>query len=186
MIGIPLGLLYGNAMEWAIHKYILHGWGKDRKAFFSFHWHDHHKNARKGEMFDIDYATKSVFSWTPPGKEFFALVVAAIAHLPLLPVAPFFTLTVYYCAFNYYRVHKKSHQQPEWGRKHVPWHLDHHLGPNQDANWCVTKPWCDWVMGTRIPYIGTEKEVQDRKRLERLRARRPGAVPANVQAIAQS
>ena len=39
MIGIPLGLLYGNVSEWAIHKYVLHEKGKNKKHFFSFHWH---------------------------------------------------------------------------------------------------------------------------------------------------
>ncbi|RYZ84400.1 MAG: hypothetical protein EOO68_31675, partial [Moraxellaceae bacterium] len=27
---------------------------------------------------------------------------------------------------------------------------DHHMNSNQDANWCVTRPWFDYVMGTRI------------------------------------
>jgi sterol desaturase/sphingolipid hydroxylase (fatty acid hydroxylase superfamily) len=50
---------------------------------------------------------------------------------------------------------------PEWARKVVPWHVDHHLGPDQDKNWCVTKPWFDWVMGTRVPYVGTAREAAD-------------------------
>ena len=39
-----------------------------------------------------------------------------------------------------------------------PWHYDHHMGPNQNANWCVTRPWMDIVMGTREPYAGTDRE----------------------------
>ena len=35
-------------------------------------------------------------------------------------------------------------------REHLPWHVDHHLGRNQDTNWCVTKPWFDYIMGTRV------------------------------------
>ena len=182
MIGIPLGLLYGNAGEWLIHKYLLHGRGKNKKTFFSFHWHDHHKNARRDEMVDVDYH-KPLFRWHPPGKELFALSMLALAHLPLLSIAPFFTVTTFYCAFNYYRVHKKSHNDPEWARKHLPWHVDHHLGPNQDANWCVTKPWFDIVMGTRIPYVGTEKEQKDKERKARLQARRPVRVPVGAQAV---
>ncbi len=30
MIGIPLGLLTGNAMEWVVHRHVLHGLGKRR------------------------------------------------------------------------------------------------------------------------------------------------------------
>ena len=36
MIGIPLGLLYGNVSEWAIHKYVLHEKGKNKKHFSLF------------------------------------------------------------------------------------------------------------------------------------------------------
>ena len=34
----------------------------------------------------------------------------------------------------------------------MPWHYDHHLGKNQDANWGVTTDWVDRVFGTRIEY----------------------------------
>jgi len=167
MIGIPLGLIYGNAAEWIVHKHILHGRGKSKKSFWNFHWHEHHRNARRDGMVDVDYH-KTLLRWHAPGKELFALSMAAFAHLPLLPVAPFFTLTAYYCAFNYYRLHKKSHLNPQWTRKHLPWHYDHHMGPNQDANWCVTKPWFDIIMGTRVPYVGTQREKETRRRQARL------------------
>lgn len=36
------------------------------------------------------------------------------------------------------------------GQKKIPWHYDHHMNSNQDANWCVTKPWFDYLMGTRV------------------------------------
>jgi hypothetical protein len=39
---------------------------------------------------------------------------------------------------------------PEWGKKTIPWHYDHHMNTNQDANWCVTKPWFDYISGTRV------------------------------------
>ena len=67
-----------------------------------------------------------------------------------MPVAPFFTLTTYYCAWNYWHVHSQSHLDPEWGKKKIPWHYDHHMNTNQDANWGVTKPWFDYIMGTRV------------------------------------
>lgn len=40
----------------------------------------------------------------------------------------------------------------EWAKKHVPWHYDHHMGKNQDANWGVTTDWVDKLLGTRIKY----------------------------------
>jgi sterol desaturase/sphingolipid hydroxylase (fatty acid hydroxylase superfamily) len=88
----------------------------------------------------------------------------AALHAPLFPVAPFFVGAVWFSQANYYRVHKKSHQDPAWGRKHLPWHVDHHLGPDQNANWCVTWPWFDWVMGTRKKFVGTEAELKKPQR----------------------
>ena len=36
------------------------------------------------------------------------------------------------------------------GKKAIPWHYNHHMNTNWDANWCVTRPWFDYIMGTRI------------------------------------
>jgi hypothetical protein len=151
MIGIPVALAYVNITEWLIHKYWLHGLGKNKKSFWSFHWHDHHREARKNDMFDAQYE-RSVFSWSPQGKEVLALLGGAAVVAPLLPVAPFFTATVWYRTVRYYQLHKKAHLDPEWAKEHLPWHYDHHMGKDQNANWCVTHPWFDHVMGTRKTY----------------------------------
>jgi len=168
MIGIPLGLLYANGAEWLIHKYVLHGLGKDKKSWWSFHWHDHHRQARKHGHIDSKYMEPPFAEDTPQRRELVALSLAAVAHLPLFTVAPFFTASVIYAAVNYYRVHRRSHIDPEWARHNLPWHYDHHMGPNQHANWCVTRPWFDKIMGTREPYVGTEREQRD---IERRKAR---------------
>lgn len=166
MIGFPLGILTSNAAEWVIHKYILHGLGRRRKSFWSFHWHEHHKNARHHQNYDPSYE-RSVFGWHSQGKEALGLLGLAALHLPLFRVAPFFTLGVWYSIANYYRVHKRCHRDPAWAREHLPWHVDHHMGPDQDANWCVTRPWFDILMGTRVPYVGTQKEREDIERRAR-------------------
>ena len=165
MIGIPLGLAYANVVEWTVHKYVLHGLGKRKGTTWSFHWHDHHKASRKNDHVDEGYK-QSVFGWHAQGKEALALTLALASHLPLAPVAPFFTATLVYSALRYHHVHKKAHLDPEWARKHLPWHYDHHMGPNQDANWCVTRPWMDHIMGTREPYVGTAREDSDRDRTQ--------------------
>ncbi len=168
MIGIPLGLAYANVGEWLIHKHVLHGRGKKRESFWSFHFHDHHRTARKHDFYDADYE-KLTASDSPQTRELLGLVGLAALHVPLLPVAPFFTATVWFSAAHYYHAHRKSHLDPEWAREHLTWHYDHHMGPDQDANWCVTHPWADQVFGTRKPYAGTEREQRD---LERRRAHR--------------
>ncbi len=175
MIGIPLGLAWSAAGEWWIHKYVLHGQGKNRESFWSFHWHEHHKNVRRNEHRDECYE-RPLLGWHSQGKEALALLGLAAAHAPLLPVAPWFTLTVWWRVLHYHRVHKKSHLDVAWARENLPWHFDHHMGKDQDQNWCVTNPWFDELMGTRVPYAGTEAEAQDIAKRERLRAAREGQV----------
>ena len=78
-----------------------------------------------------------------------------------------------------YRAHKRAHLDPEWAKRHVPWHYDHHMGPDQDANWCTLLPWFDDLMKTRRPYLGTERQRRDEERArerDEARARRAVAV----------
>src|SRR4051812_29940770 len=109
MIGIPLGLLAANATEWLVPKYVLHGLGSDKRSFWSFHWHEHHKNARKHGQVDPDYQRPVTSGWNGQSKEALALVGTAIAGAALFPVAPFFAGTVVYSTINYYRKHKRAH-----------------------------------------------------------------------------
>ncbi|MBL8601181.1 MAG: hypothetical protein JNK72_04600 [Myxococcales bacterium] len=163
MWGLPLGLLYSNAWEWVVHKYVLHDWGRARDSVWRFHWHEHHKNARRSAMGDPGY-TRSVFGWHAQGREALGLVIAGLVHLPLARRYPLFTATVLASQWNYWRVHRRAHRDPAWARAHLPWHYDHHMGPDQDANWCVTWPGFDWVMGTRKPWVGTAAEEASRAR----------------------
>jgi len=181
MLGIPIGLLYVNAGEWMVHKYLLHGWGSKKESFWNFHWGEHHRESRKNKFVDAAYTNTSKTDWLKGNwdaqtKESSGLIFAALLHAPLFPVAPFFTGAVWYSLANYHRIHKKSHLDPEWAKQHLPWHYDHHMGPNQHANWCVTKPWFDIVMGTREPYLGTQQEKDDIVRKEkRIRRRKEKA-----------
>ena len=62
---------------------------------------------------------------------------------------PAFFLGVLCGGFRYYFVHKKAHLNPEWAKEKLPWHYEHHMGKNQDSNWCVTFPLWDYILGTR-------------------------------------
>ncbi|TVQ90609.1 MAG: hypothetical protein EA397_12320 [Deltaproteobacteria bacterium] len=155
MIGIPIGLAYANALEWAIHKVVLHDMGRKRDRFWSFHMHDHHRASVLNDFYDPDYE-KPFWATKARRREVWTLAAATALHLPLAPVAPFFTGTVIYSAVRYYQVHKKSHLDPAWAVEHLPWHVDHHMGRNPDMNWCVTHPFFDHVMGTRQPTEATQ------------------------------
>jgi hypothetical protein len=163
MLGFALGLLYSNAGEWLIHKYVLHGLGRKKTSVWSYHWHEHHRNARRLGHIDPDYE-RSVFGLHAQGKEALGLAALAVAHLPLVGVAPGFVAGVEFSVARYYLVHRRAHRDPEWARAHLPWHYDHHMGPNQDMNWCVSWPWFDWVMGTRVEFVGTDRDRRARER----------------------
>jgi sterol desaturase/sphingolipid hydroxylase (fatty acid hydroxylase superfamily) len=163
MIGIPVALATFNAAEWLIHKHLLHGAGRNKKSIWAFHWHEHHGNARRNEMRDETYE-RTPFGMHAQGKELVALSAGALAALSVAPVVPFYSGTMLFCIGEYYYKHRKSHEDPEWARENLPWHYDHHMGPNQNSNWGVVRPWMDILMGTREPYVGTEREARDRKR----------------------
>jgi len=178
MLGIPIGLISANAVEWAFHKYIQHGIGSKEGSYWAFHWREHHPVVRKNGYYDPGYK-RPFFAWHAQSKEKLALAGAAVAVAPLFPVAPFLTGTWWYCIWNYYGKHKKSHLDPDWARVNLPWHYDHHMAPNQHANFCVTRPWFDEIMGTRVPFIGTDIEVRlHQKQFDRQQAKAKAAVRA--------
>lgn len=163
MIGLPLGILVANASEWIVHKHILHGRGRDPKSFWSFHIHEHHLAASQLDMRDPAYER---WRWRLDAqtREMIGLAMSSVLPVLIFPIAPFFSGALLYSIANYYRVHKKAHLDPAWAREHLPWHVDHHMGPDPEKNWCVTKPWFDDLVGTRVPYVGTEREQADRAR----------------------
>ncbi len=162
-LGFPAALAIANASEWFMHKYVLHGLGRRKSSFWAFHWYAHHNAARRNEMYDVEYE-HPLSVWNGQTKELAALVAGVLAIGPLWWYVPGLAAGLLYSACNYYYKHKRSHLDLEYARKHLPWHYDHHMGADQDANWCVTRPWFDWVMGTRVPYLGTPKEEADRTR----------------------
>ena len=116
------------------------------KSRFKFHW-KHHKIARKNGNLDPDYKMKLWQNETKIG------VAAMVMHAPLLLYFPAFTITVLIYAFIYLVLHRKSHQHIEFFKKWLPWHYEHHMGRNQNANWCVICPLMDHVMGTREKWL---------------------------------
>lgn len=151
MLGIPLGLLTVNGIEWYAHKHLLHGKGRDRNSRWASHW-VHHKAVRQNGFEDEMYAPtlRDTFDHERARMEATSLIKAAIVVTPLGLVAPLYTATLYYGAINYWYTHRRAHLDPDWARRKVPWHYDHHMNSNQNANWCVTKPWFDYIMGTRV------------------------------------
>lgn len=149
MLGFPIAILGANAFEWYAHKVWLHEYpSKHRNAPFFTHIR-HHKRARLNQFEDEGYR-ESMWRDQEMFNEKVALIGLCVASTAVLPVAPFFTLGAYYSAWQYWSKHSKAHLDLEWAKKNLPWHYDHHMNSNQNANWCVTRPWFDYIMGTRI------------------------------------
>lgn len=183
MIGFVLGLVSSNAFEWVAHKYVLHGLGRKPGTYWAFHWHEHHKNVRKTGGYDGMY--EEPITETPSKiKEVVGVVSGAMLALPMLRVSPGFVAGAWVSSAAYYFVHKKAHLDPAWARKWVPWHVDHHMGPDQHANWCVTTPLFDYVMGTRKKWVGTEAELARPATSTVVSA--PAAEPSGERAVAEA
>jgi len=145
-----LGLAYANAGEWLMHKYILHGLGRNRHSFWAYHWYEHHAACTQNAMLDPGYQSMNLTTWNPQTKELAVLISIVLLHAPLLIIFPLFVGTLYASLMLYYYKHRKAHLDPAWAKRHLRWHCDHHLGGNSPGNWCVTWPWFDYLMGTRI------------------------------------
>lgn len=156
MLGIPLALAVFGYGEWATHKYLLHGLGRDTRSRFAFHFHEHHQAVRRHGGYDPAYEGPV---WRTPtqSREAIGLAAVALAHAPLFPVAPFYTSTIWYCLHRYRRQHRRAHLDPAWARDHLPWHYDHHMG-DQDKNFGVVWSWVDVIAKTREVFVGTDKE----------------------------
>lgn len=148
-LGFPVAMVYSNLWEWFLHKVILHGFGRSRRNFWFYHWKEHHGVVNHTDGYDENY-TRVFRAWNGPTKEYVQILGMAALHLPLWSVAPGFVAGVVFCALEYLYKHTRSHLDPEWLREKLPWHWDHHFGDNPDANWCLTRPWMDDLLGTRI------------------------------------
>lgn len=145
---VVLALLFGSFVEWLFHKHILHGVGKAKNSVWNSHWHEHHRAARKHNMVDSFYHKPLLQQLQSAELKSIGVCFFVFLGLSFLAVTPFFlTLAVYSVA--YYTVHALSHYNEWFAKKVLPHHRDHHLGKNQDANWCVLFPLADYVMGTR-------------------------------------
>lgn len=149
MLGFPVGIFVANGLEWYFHKVWLHEFPSQYRNSPFFTHIAHHKRARLNGFHDEGYA-ESMLKNAEIYNEKTALIGLAGAATIFLPVAPFFTAGLYYGLWNYWRVHTKSHLDPEYAKKRIPWHYDHHMTSNQNANWYVTRPWFDYIMGTRV------------------------------------
>jgi hypothetical protein len=143
-----LGLLYANLGEWLMHKYLLHGLGKNNSSFWAYHY-QHHAVCAKHGMLDSGYQPIKLTGWNSQTKELVVLTLIMLIHTPVYLLSPAFVTALYFSIVLYYYLHRKAHLNPLWASTHLRWHYDHHLGSERNANWCITWPGVDYVLGTR-------------------------------------
>ncbi|WP_445114653.1 hypothetical protein [Acinetobacter sp. WZC-1] len=161
--GFVAGLVVANGFEWFAHKYILHGTHRPGQTRYSpiphsmkSHW-EHHREVRKQQFHDDGYV-EGISNWRTKNEIISLVVAAGVFGLGFYPLSKGMAAGVLYSAGNYYYIHRRAHLEPDWARKKIPWHYDHHMNSNQDANWCVTKPWFDYLLGTRVVSSADLKE----------------------------
>jgi len=146
VLAIFLAFIYGNLMEYVMHRYILHGFGKKKNNPFNFHWYSHHKTCRKNNFYDSYYENPDSFFRC---KEKLGLILLVVLHIPTYFISPTFFVAISLYTIYYYKLHRWMHVNVEAGRKRFPWHYDHHMGRDQDKNWGVTHQWMDKLLGSR-------------------------------------
>jgi sterol desaturase/sphingolipid hydroxylase (fatty acid hydroxylase superfamily) len=147
---ILAAIVVANLYEWIIHKHLLHGMGRKKGSLWSSHWSVHHAKARRNGYIDDDYQDVLGGGWSEGKKEVAGIFLLALIQVPTMAIFPWYSGVMVLMAIAYFLVHRQSHLYPDWARKWVAWHYDHHMGKRQDANWCVTFPLWDHILGTRV------------------------------------
>jgi len=141
MLGFVLGLLYGNVLEYLIHDFIFHRLGRKKGSIWSYHLKDHHVLSRKNNFIDL----------TESKVESIGMLGLVLVHMPFLFLSPGFWLgiTGYAMAFKY--LHGFQHSHPEFTKKYMKWHWEHHM-KDSNKNFGVVMPLSDYLFRTRKKY----------------------------------
>ena len=139
-LGFLLGFAYGSFAEHFIHRKLFHEFGKSKNSIFSFHLRGHHLIARKNNFVD------NRFSW----REALGVPLVLLIHLPvaILFKPMFLGMTLYGALFVI--IHNAMHRFPEFSRKYIWWHWNHHM-MNQNKSFNVVAPIADIVLRTLQP-----------------------------------
>tara|TARA_A100001011_G_scaffold268834_1_gene277963 strand:+ start:983 stop:1444 length:462 start_codon:yes stop_codon:yes gene_type:complete len=138
LLGILVGILYANMLEYVIHRFLFHGFGKSRSSIFAFHLRDHHIVSKRNGFYDGRVSR----------NELVGMPIAILLHTPfyfLVSPAFFWTVSIYGVLFVV--IHNALHRNPEFTRKYFWWHWNHHMR-NQNKSWGVVLPITDILTGT--------------------------------------
>ncbi len=141
MLGFVLGFLYGSFLEYMIHRFVFHKLGHKKKSIWSYHIKGHHVLSRRNNFIDL----------TESKAESIGMLFLVLIHLPLVYMSfgAWIGVTLYAIFFKV--LHGVQHRNPEFTKKYMKWHWDHHMkSPNK--NFGVVVPWMDYLFLTRKKY----------------------------------
>ena len=138
MLGFVIGFLYGSLLEYLIHRFVFHRLGRKRGSIWSYHLKGHHKLSSKNNFIDL----------TESKAESVGMMLLILVHTPLFFVnfGLWLGVTSYALAFKY--LHGYQHKNPEFTKKYMKWHWDHHMRAS-NKNFGVVVPWMDYIFRTR-------------------------------------
>lgn len=137
LITFLISCLYANFIELLVHKFLFHELGKKKNSIFAFHLRDHHVIAKRNGFLDKRHTL----------RESLGILLLAFIHTPILFFSPvaYFSICAYGLAFVL--VHHFQHSHPEFTKKYMWWHWNHHM-VNPNENWCVVSPVADYIYGS--------------------------------------
>ena len=138
MLGFIIGFLYGSLLEYVIHRFVFHKLGHKKKSMWAYHLRGHHVLSKKNNFVDL----------TESQIESVGMMLLILVHTPLFFVSfeAWLGVTLYALAFKY--LHSFQHKHPEFTKKYMKWHWDHHM-KNPNENYGVVATWSDWLFRTR-------------------------------------
>ncbi len=157
VILVAVGFLYFSFLEYCIHRWIVHPLSKKHYSFFKLHLFNHHRIAKNEAMIDADYSNDNKF-----------IIGIMFFHMPMIIISSTLLFGIIIYTIVYSIMHQRCHSIPGWARRHAPWHYDHHMGPNHDANWGTVIPLWDALLCTRSHYARTALEMVDIAKAKRI------------------
>jgi sterol desaturase/sphingolipid hydroxylase (fatty acid hydroxylase superfamily) len=79
------------------------------------------------------------------------MMFLVLIHFPIIPYSFGFWLGVTTYALAFKILHGVQHKYPEFTKKYMKWHWDHHMR-NSNKNFGVVLPLSDYLFGTRKKY----------------------------------
>ena len=156
VLQVAIAWAYSHVLEYCLHRWLLHN--RKRKQWFKNHFGDHHRIARKNMMLDSKAHDSIQIAGDPEIKGLLAL---ALLHAPVVILWPFAYAMLIVASCTYFLVHRRAHQDFRWARSSKDTVEFPYLGKDQNVNWGVRLPWVDWIMGTRVPWKGEQREEQE-------------------------